>query len=183
MSEEFEDQDGGGFFLSSTKSEALFAREKTGYDGSVPSANAIAILNLLRLYEFTSDDDYRDRAQKALTFFGLVLDRSPAALPEMLQALDFYHDEAKEIVIVTVNDRSDAEPYLRRLGKIFLPNHVLIVVKDGDDLDQHATHIPLLEGKRALRGKTTVYVCEQGLCDLPTSDPETFAAQIGAGEH
>ncbi len=182
MSEEFEDQVDGGFFLSSTRSEVLLAREKPGFDGSVPSANSIAILNLLRLYEFTSDDDYRRRAQKALTFFGLVLGRSPAAMPEMLQALDFYHDEAKEIVIVTATDRADAEPYLRLLGETFLPNHVLVVVRDGGDLDQHARHIPLLEGKRALRGKTTVYVCKQGICDLPTSDPQTFAAQIGAIE-
>jgi len=180
MSDEFEDKVDGGFFLSSTRSEVLLAREKSGFDGSVPSANSIAILNLLRLYEFTSDDDYRRRAQKALTFFGLVLKRSPAALPEMLQALDFFHDEAREIVIVTANKRADAEPYLRLLGKTFFPNHVLVVVQDGGELERHAVHIPLLEGKKALRGKTTVYVCEQGICELPTSDTATFATQIGA---
>ena len=51
-------------------------------------------MNLLRLYEFTSNDDYRQRAQKALTFFGLILERSPAALPEMLQALEETSAEA-----------------------------------------------------------------------------------------
>ncbi|NOX68283.1 MAG: thioredoxin domain-containing protein [Gammaproteobacteria bacterium] len=180
MADEFEDKVDGGFFLSSITSEALLAREKSGFDGSVPSANSIAILNLLRLYEFTSDDVYRRRAEKALTFFGLVLKRSPAALPEMLQALDFFHGEAREIVIVTANERADAEPYLRLLGKTFFPNHVLVVVQDGRELERHAEHIPLLEGKTALRGKTTVYVCEQGICELPTSDTATFAAQIGA---
>ena len=180
MSAEFEDHDEGGFFLSSKKNQGLLAREKSGYDGSVPSANSIAIMNLLRLYEFTSNDDYRQRAQKALTFFGLVLERSPAALPEMLQALDYYHDEAKEIVIVTANDRLEAEPFLRRLGETFLPNHVLVVVQQGESLDQQVPFVPLLEGKRALQGKTTAYVCEQGICDLPTSDPAKFAAQIGA---
>jgi uncharacterized protein YyaL (SSP411 family) len=180
MSAEFEDHSDGGFFLSSTQSEELLAREKSGYDGSVPSANSIAIMNLLRLYEFTSNDEYRERAQKALTFFGLVLARSPAALPEMLQALDYYHDDAKEIVIVTVDNRLDAEPFLRQLGRTYLPNHVLIVVQQGEELDRHVPFIPLLEGKRALQGKTTAYVCEQGICDLPTSDPVKFAAQIGA---
>jgi uncharacterized protein YyaL (SSP411 family) len=182
MSEEFEDPVDGGFFSSSTKSEVLLAREKSGFDSAVPSTNAIAILNLLRLYEFTSNDEYRRRAQKALTFFGLVLERSPAALAEMLQALDFYHDEAKEIVIVTANDRADADPYLRILGQTFLPNHVLVVVQEGHDLDQQARYIPLLEGKRALQGNTTAYVCTQGVCKLPTSDIATFAAQIGAIE-
>ena len=108
FSEHFEDRDDGGFFFTSATSEVLLAREKPGFDGSTPSVNSIAVLNLLRLYEFTSNDDYRKRAAKVLTFFGNVLSRSPAALPEMLQALDFYHDDAKEIVIVTVNDRMDA---------------------------------------------------------------------------
>ena len=160
----------------------LLAREKPGFDASIPSVNSIAVLNLLRLYEFTSNDDYRQRAAKALTFFGNVLTRSPAALPEMLQALDFYHDDAKEIVIVTVNDRVDAEPFLKLLGHTFLPNHVLMVVQEGEELERHVPFIPLLEGKRALHGKTTAFVCEQGICDLPTSDPATFAEQIGANE-
>ncbi len=182
MSEEFEDRVDGGFFSSSTRGEALLAREKSGFDSSVPSINSIAILNLLRLYEFTSDDEYRQRAQKALTFFGLVLGRSPAALAEMLQALDFYHDEAKEIVIVTSGDRIDAEPFLRVLGRTFLPNHVLVVVREGHDLDQQVRYIPLLEGKRALQGTTTAYVCTQGICKLPTSSITTFATQIGTTE-
>jgi uncharacterized protein YyaL (SSP411 family) len=38
--------------------------------------------------------------------------------------------------------------------------------------------IPLLEGKRAIAGKPTAYVCEQRVCELPTSDPAVFAKQI-----
>lgn len=180
MSAEFEDRAVGGFFFSSTAGEALLTREKPAYDGSTPSANSIAVLNLLRLYEFTSDDDYRQRAEKTLTFFGDVITRSPAALSEMLQALDFYHDNAMEIVIVTVKGRTDAAPFLQLLGRTFLPNHVLMVVSEGDELAGQLPFIPLLEGKRAIRGLATAYVCEQGICDLPTSDPATFARQIGA---
>jgi hypothetical protein len=181
MSDEYEDRDVGGFFFSSAAGEELLTREKPGYDGSTPSANSVAVLNLLRMYEFTSDDDYRQRAAKALAFFGNVLSRSPAALAEMLQALDYYHDDAKEIVIVTVDDRSDADAFLELLGRTFMPNQVLTVVAQGDELDRHQSFIPLLEGKRAIQGLTTAYVCEQGICDLPTSDPATFARQIGAG--
>jgi hypothetical protein len=102
-------------------------------------------------------------------------------MAEMLRALDFHRDAAKEIVIVTVDGRGDAAPFLDVLRETFLPNHVLMVVNDGEDLQRHLSRIPLLEGKRAIRGETTAFVCEQGICDLPTSDPGVFARQISGG--
>jgi len=33
-------------------------------------------------------------------------------------------------------------------------------------------------GKTARRGQATAYVCERGACELPTTDPEVFAAQL-----
>jgi len=179
MNEEFGDSAAGGFFFSATSSKALFAREKPAYDRSIPSANSVAILNLLRFYELTSDDAYRRRAHEAIRYLGEVLTRSPAAAPDLLQALDFYTDEAKAIVLVTAAGREEAEPFLRVLGSTFLPNHVLTVVTQGSELDRHASLVPLLEGKRAMQEKTTAYVCEHGICDLPTSDPAVFATQIG----
>jgi uncharacterized protein YyaL (SSP411 family) len=179
MDEEFADSKGGGYFFSSATSETLLAREKPAFDSTVPSANSVAVLNLLRLYELTSNDDYRRRAEAAIRYLGEVVSRSPASAPDLLQALDFFNDDAKAIVLVTADNRDQAAPFLRILGDTFLPNHVVTAVTEGAVLDEHATRIPLLEGKRAMRGKTTAYVCEHGICDLPTSDPQVFAQQIG----
>jgi uncharacterized protein YyaL (SSP411 family) len=33
-------------------------------------------------------------------------------------------------------------------------------------------------GKRAQKGKATAYVCENRVCDFPTSDPVVFERQI-----
>ena len=38
--------------------------------------------------------------------------------------------------------------------------------------------MPLLEGKVAQGGRPTAYVCERGVCDLPTRDPDVFARQL-----
>jgi uncharacterized protein YyaL (SSP411 family) len=59
-----------------------------------------------------------------------------------------------------------------------LPNRVVSVVSQGDELDDHARIIPLLKHKRALQNRATAYVCEQGFCELPTHDPAVFAQQI-----
>jgi len=179
----FEDKDAGGFFMTGHDHEKLLAREKPAYDGAEPSGNSVAVMNLLRLAEFTTDDRYRRRAQAALEAFAGRLQAHPSALSEMLVALDFQLDMAKEIIIVTPEGRrEDADPLLAELRKIYLPNRILAIVEEGAHLQRATGVIPLLEGKRALRGRVTAYVCEQGICELPTSDPGVFSKQIAAVE-
>lgn len=179
LEKHFEDHQAGGFFMTGNDHEALLTREKPAYDGAEPSGNSVALLNLLRLHEFTTDDHYRQRAAKALTAFSGSLQSTPLALSEMLLALAFDLDKAKEIIIVTpAGKRASAEPLLAPLRQTFLPNRIIAVVEEGEMLAHQAKVIPLLEGKRALQGKATAYVCEQGTCELPTQDASTFADQI-----
>lgn len=178
LEEHFWDAQGGGYFVTPDDGEQLFAREKPGYDGAEPSGNSVAIANLLRLAELTGEDRYRAMADKALGAFAELLRRSPAAAPRMLSALDFRLDSPKEIVIVKPDAHSSAEPMLSRLARTFLPNRVLVVVTQGEDQAAQARLVPLVAGKVPLEGKTTAYVCEHGACELPTTDPEVFAAQI-----
>lgn len=175
----FWDQHAGGFFLTPHDGEALLAREKPNYDGPEPSGNSVAVLNLLRLAEFTSDDRYRRMAQKAVIAFAGQLSQAPTSMPRMLVALDFSLDRAKEIVIVKPSSEASADPLLAKLRTTFVPNRILSVVTQGEDLAQQQAVIPLLQLKTAVNGKVTAYVCEQKVCSLPTSDPGVFVQQIG----
>lgn len=179
----YEDKKNGGFFMTSSDHEKLLAREKPNYDGAEPSGNSIAILNLLRLNEFTTDDSYRSRADKALKAFSLTLNANPNALTEMLLALDFRLDKPKEIVIVTpAGKKNDSESLLTEFRKHFLPNRILVVTEEGEGLAGHAEMVPLVQSKSALDGKVTAFVCEKGICELPTSDTKTFTKQISVVE-
>ncbi len=178
LEKRYEDKKNGGFFMTSDDHEQLLAREKPSYDGAEPAGNSVAVMNLLRLHELTTDDRYRQRAVRAFRAFEKIFTRSPAALSEMLLALDFHLDTAKEIVIVTPRSREEAEPMLARLRETFVPNRILSVATEGDGMAAHVKLVPLLEDKTALKGKPTAYVCERRVCELPTSDPEIFAEQI-----
>ena len=173
----YEDPD-GGYFRTSNDHETMLAREKPSYDGAEPSGNSVQLLNLLRLHEFTTDDRYRQRTERAFGIFNGTLSRAPAALSDMLLAVDFQLDTPKEIIIVTPRTRADAQPFLDELRATFLPNRILSIVAEGADLDAQVALIPLLDGKFARDGQTTAYVCENRICDLPTTDPEVFAQQI-----
>jgi uncharacterized protein len=90
LEKDFEDRSNGGFFMTGIHHEELIAREKPYADTAVPSGNSIQTLNLLRLHAFTNDDAYRLRAEKALKSFSAILTSAPAAMSEMLLAVDFY---------------------------------------------------------------------------------------------
>jgi uncharacterized protein YyaL (SSP411 family) len=64
---QFWDNDSGGFF--DTEDEILGGRLKTVEDVPQPSANATAILQLLKLSAITGKDDYLDRAERAVRSF------------------------------------------------------------------------------------------------------------------
>ncbi len=173
-----EDEQHGGYFMTSDDHESLLAREKPGYDGAEPSGNSVQASNLVRLHEFTTDDRYRRRGERTLSAFGAHLAKAPGALSEMLLVADFRLDTPKEIVIVTAASRKQAEPLLARLRATFLPNRVLVVAAEGEDLAAQARLVPLLRGKTTRQGQPTAYVCERRLCKFPTSDPEVFARQL-----
>ena len=102
-----------------------------------------------------------------------------AMLSEMLLALDFHLDKPKEIVIVTPKDQPRAaDPFLTVFRKQHLPNRTFTVVEEGKALKTHDHFIPNAEGKIALNGQGTAYVCEKGICELPATNPETFAKQL-----
>ena len=178
LERDYEDTAGGGFFRTAADQVSLLTREKPTYDAAEPSGNSVAVHNLLRLHELTTDDRYRVRAERAFEAFGAMLAERPSAVSEMLLAVDYQLDTPKEIVLVVSDGRDDAAPFLAELRARFLPNRFLTIVAEGEQLERHARVVPLLDGKTARDGRATAYVCENRICDLPTTDPAVFATQI-----
>lgn len=178
LKENYEDHENGGFFRTGKDQEALITREKPSYDGAIPSGNAVAIMNLLRLGRFTTKAEYIKRAEKAMKAFLGVQTPNPVAMSEMLLAVDYYLDKPREIIIVTPDENNDAGLFLDIISKQFLPSRIIDVVSEGNDLESHNKILPLIKGKTAIDGKITVYVCEAGVCKLPTTDPEMFRTLI-----
>jgi hypothetical protein len=87
----------GGFFYTSHDHEKLFARSKDQYDGAQPAGNSVAARNLVRLWQKTGEERYRDLAEKTLRAFAGALKSNPTALTTMAEALALHLDlRAKE---------------------------------------------------------------------------------------
>ncbi len=175
----YEDTENGGFFMTSMDHEDLIAREKPKHDGALPSGNAVATMNLLRLGAFTSNPDYHLRAEKALQAFSGTLSANPTAMAELQLALDNFLVPPREIVIVEPKDkRGSSDVLLDKLRQQYLPGRIIVVATEGNDLDSQAKIIPIIKQKSAMNAKPTAYVCENKTCQSPTDDPENFARQI-----
>ncbi len=169
----FWDEAEGGYFFSPAENRDLLLRQKDFDDGAVPSGNSVAALNLLKLHALTLERDYRQRADKLLGVMAAKIKKFPSAYSQALMALDFDVDRAKEVAVVGSKEAPLTQQLKDYLFHTFVPNSVLAVGEP-----ELGKALPLLRDRPQLHGKATVYVCEQGVCQLPTQDFEKAKSLI-----
>ncbi|MEH2097142.1 thioredoxin domain-containing protein [Nostoc sp.] len=112
---------GGYNNTSSDSSQDLIVRERSYTDNATPSANGIAIANLVRLALLTDNLDYLDLAELGLKAFKSVMHRLPQACPSLFTALDWYRNSTLI--------RSTTEQINSLIPK-FLPASVFAITSD-----------------------------------------------------
>jgi hypothetical protein len=80
----------GGFFGAAESPDLLF-RSKDVFDGAMPAANAVAILNLLELAERTGENQWKSEARAALQAFAPMVQTYPDGARMMSVAARRYH--------------------------------------------------------------------------------------------
>jgi uncharacterized protein len=154
----FGDAERGGFFLTPVDGEQLIARQKTFDDHPSPSGNSMLAYVLLRLARIYGDDELEHRAVGVLRLVRDAVGRAPQAFGHALSALDLHFSPPRELAIVGPPDSELARAALEP----FEPN---TVVAFGP-----TERVPLLEGKQAIDGRPTLYVCERFACQAPVTE-------------
>ncbi|MBI1894262.1 MAG: thioredoxin domain-containing protein [Candidatus Rokubacteria bacterium] len=166
-----------GFFDTGRDHEALVARLRNLFDNAVPSGGSVAADVLLRLALLTGDDRFQKRAVDAIRTVAPLIGRYASGFGRWLSALDFHLGPSLEVALVwPATSQAGRQLFLNELFRRYLPNLVVAGGAEGGETEG----IPLLEGKRALEGKATAYLCERYACQAPTTDPAAFAAQLDA---
>lgn len=81
----------GGYYNNSTdNSQDLIVKERSYIDNATPSANGVAVTNLIRLARLTENLEYLSQAEQTLQAFSSILKQSPQACPSLFTALDWY---------------------------------------------------------------------------------------------
>jgi uncharacterized protein YyaL (SSP411 family) len=84
-------QGGQGGFFGAAESPDLLFRSKDVFDGAMPAANAVAILNLLELAERTGASAWKTEARAALQAFAPMVQTYPDGARMMAMAARRYH--------------------------------------------------------------------------------------------
>ncbi len=176
MLRHFEDEDHGGLFLSSDDGEALLIRQKEYYDGAIPSGNAVAALNNLRLGRLTGQNELEDVAERILQSSETIA-QQPVAHTMMMNALAFSVGPAQEITVAGQPEAEDTAALLDVLRAHYLPNAIIhLRSSHADELIELA---PYTEAQM-MQGTATAYVCEHFACQAPTKEPDALHRQLGA---
>ena len=177
MISDFLDTDAGGFYLTQETANDLPLRPKELYDGAIPSANSVALLNLLRLSRMTGDPKWENLANELVDAFSGTVRRQPTAFTYFLMGYDFAISEGREIVITGEMEDASSREMIETLNRHYSPNKVVLFKSDrhGEKLSEMAGFI---DGLQVIEGKTTAHVCKGFSCKEPTADLETMVKQV-----
>jgi uncharacterized protein YyaL (SSP411 family) len=169
MLRHFWDEAAGGFFFSPDDGEVLIMRKKEIYDGALPSGNAVAMWNLLRLSRFTAESSLEERAAKIGRTFAKAIKQFPSAYVQFMVAVDFAGGPCYEVVIIGHPEARDTQKMLRALGRRFSPHTVTLFrpTVGSAEIDSVADY---LTDHESLDGKATAFVCTEFTCKTPTTD-------------
>jgi uncharacterized protein YyaL (SSP411 family) len=176
----FADEAQGGFFETSGADQSVLVRLKTDYDGAEPTGNSVSALNLLRLAWITGNEDWLKRAGATIDAFGGRLNEYPPILPQMLVAHEFQGSKPRQFVVVGKLGRPDTEIMLAMIRKRFLPGKIVLLADGGAGQEFLKQYQPMLAELPQQESKTTVYLCENFSCQLPTSDLAELATRLEA---
>jgi hypothetical protein len=165
----FWDDEQGGFFQSAHSDGEPLGHQKQIFDGAIPSANSMGLLNILKLARITGRTQLAEKAHHLGCLFSHELIRSGSSITMSMMALQFQYHKPAEIVVVDGEKKDSEIPAF--LQTQFLPSHICLLKAGKSTLSNIA---PFTEVQVPVDGKTAVYVCENYACARPVLNLENL---------
>lgn len=164
---------GGGFYFTAESSEPLLVRPLDAFDDAIPSGNAVAMLNLLRLSALSADAKLAARAADIPGAFARELNRVPGGLLWLLAGVQQAGNGGAEVVLAGDRKAAGVQAMLQALNSAYRPGIVIMLADAG-----LADIAPYTAGYKAIDNKPTAYVCRGGQCNTPTTDINEMLRQL-----
>ena len=172
MIDQFGDDAGDGFFFTGKAHESLIVQSKSAYDGATPSGASMAIHSLFRLAKHLDNSEFHDKGLETLKLYFHQLEVMPSGSGQLLCELAFLLSTPKEIAIIGKKEDAKTDAMLAALHSMYVPNKIVALSEPNDAV------LPLLANKVQIDDSTTAYVCENYVCQAPTTDVEEFVEML-----
>lgn len=178
LDEHFKAED-GAFYQTDGTDPHLILRKCQFSDGAEPSGNAVHCENLLRLYQITGNPIYLDQAEDIFKAAKNFIENYSPGYCFHLMNLNRYFDRHKPTIIVALNKNNQHFEKLRfQIYSHFIP-HKAIIWKHEQDAALNEL-IPGLKNYVPIEGKTTFYLCHEGVCKKPVTQLSEMVDLINA---
>ena len=175
MIHQFWDDKNGGFFFTGAENESLIARSKSPYDNAIPSANSVALSNLIRLGYLTGNESLKRKAEQILQLFYNFLSEHPSGFAQMLSGFSFFLNP-EEIGIIGPKEDRRTKSMHQAINLAYLPNKILNLKDPQEPLEEN--WFPFLMEK-GVPGAPTTFVCKGFTCLPPVKNEKELMKIIG----
>jgi uncharacterized protein YyaL (SSP411 family) len=181
MIRRFADPTSGGFFDTegslddASKLGALVARRKPFQDAPTPAGDPCAAIALLRLYAYTNDAKYRDKAEDTLEVFAGAAEQFGMYAGTYGLAASWLARPYTQVVVVGEDEKAEAllkaacAPYAVNLSVVHLTDSETVPQNLPPALAETIPNLPVLKEK-----KSFAVVCSNFTCLPPIEDPEAL---------
>ncbi len=163
------DEENGGFYLTSKDTREVLMRKKDATDSALPSGNGITFLNLQQLSSLLEDQKLNEIAIGQEKAFAPMVNQTPTGHAVFLMGIINRLGPFYEVVIAGDGGEDQTQKLLEIFNKNYLPRAVYSLNSSGKEWIQNK--VETFPDKKPLEGRATAYVCKQGVCGLPITDP------------
>lgn len=164
----------GGFYDTRADHEELVIRPKELQDNATPAGNSLTVQALLQLNALDNHGDWRSLAEEMLESIINAAIKYPTAFSEWLSAADFALSDNQEIALIGDRDDPGMAKFIDTVWSSFQPNSIVSISSYPIRPESPA----LLDGRYLIDEKPTAYVCQNFICQKPTTSVQEFREQI-----
>ena len=172
--ERFYDADAGDLFLTPIDAEPLVHRPRSDNDGATPQATGHAVLGLLRLADLCGNEELGRVARQVLDTHAFVLEQVPQAFPSLLRAAALAERGLSVAVVVGDPEQAATRALLAAARSELQLEDAVVPIAPGQ-APPVAVASSWIDGRGAVNGRATAYVCRGTTCSLPIHEPKDFA--------
>ena len=173
----FWDKADGGYFLSADDATDLMARTRNAFDNATPSGNGTMVENLARLYYYTGDEAFHQKADTIVDIFTRYPPEHYINMPSVLMGFELLA-RAVQVVVIGKADDPARQRLVQAAARAGIAQMVLMQIEPGMNLPSHHA----AAGKTMMDAdglpRATAYVCIGQTCGLPVTDADALKAQL-----
>ncbi|HEY3272310.1 MAG TPA: thioredoxin domain-containing protein [Methanocella sp.] len=170
--DKFFDREHEGYFFVQAEDRDAAAQDKPITDFSVPGSNPQMAMNLIKLFYYTDDQAYIDRAQALVEGFFEMCQQYPLGHGTFFMAMDYLINRPEQVAIVAMGKEKEGRELVDLVNSRLIKKITLL------DYGQFTIRPDVFEGKTMAEGKPTAYFCRDSTCTVPLTDRQDILEML-----